>query len=286
MPSREMDYLALLKYYRHLAECFKFAVNLQKELLEKTTKGMMEVGEVIEYLNGIMEEVEKLFPLSREEINNLEEKVRGRIEYYDKKYGSLRYPLEPEDRKELLRITVPSIMRSLYRLLMIGVESVKDPSELKIVPARKFPNKIVVKMGEKKVLMDETFVIGRVSEGDKDYIAIRKFPYEMSFKELMSLVESEDKFKVRYKSDIELKRRFDEYLRASRIHLVIWHDGSCYRMADVSRTYTIVEIDENRYRIAGYRTYINQPLLTQPLGKQNKIWICGTPDETPVEIFT
>jgi len=277
-----MDYLALLKYYYHLAVCFRFAINLQKELLEKTTK----VSEVIGCLNEIMEKTERLLPLSQKEINNLKEIVKNRIEYCKKKYGSLRYPLESEDREELLRITVPSIMESLYSLLIIGVESVKDPSELKIVPARKFPNKIVVKMGEKKVLMDETFVIGRVSEGDKDYIAIRKFPYEMSFKELMGLVESEDKFKVRYKSDIELKRRFDEYLRASRIHLVIWHDGSCYRMADVSRTYTIVEIDENRYRIAGYRTYINQLLLTQPLGKQNKIWICGTPDETPVEIFT
>jgi hypothetical protein len=286
MSSREMDYLALLKYYYNLAACFRFAVNLQKELLEK--EKTIKVGDVIEYFNGMMENIKKLFPLSQKEINDLEERIEECIEYYNNKYKSIRYPLEPEDREVLLRTTVPSTMERLYSLLTIGVESVKDPSEPRVVPVTKFPNKIVVKMGEKKVDMDETFVIGRVSEGGKDYIAIRRFPYGMSFKELMGLVESEDKFKVRYKSDIELKRRFGEYLRASRIHLVIWYDGSHYRMADVSRTYTIVEIDGNRYRIAGYRPYkdLPIPILTQPLGKQNKIWICGTPEETPVEIFT
>ena len=275
-----MDYLTFMKYYFHLTGCFRFAIELQKELLQKEET---KVGKVLECFSGMNAHIEKLPPLSRKEINELEKKVKDCIEHY-KEYGDPRYPLEPKD-KGMLQITVIELMEILHSLQVIGVKSIQDPSEL-IVPAKKFPNKIVVKMGEMKRDMDETFVIGRVSEGDKDYIAIRKFPYEMSFKELMGLVESEDKFKVRYKSDIKLKGRFDEHLRASRIHLVIWHDGSCYRMADVSRTYTIVEIDGDRRRITGYRAYINQPLLTQPLGKQNKIWICGTPDETPVEIFT
>jgi archaellum component FlaC len=278
MSDKEMDYLTFMEYYFHLTECFRFAIELQKELLKEKTK----VGEILGCFSGMNAHIEKLPQLSRKEINELGKKVKDCIEHY-KEYGDPRYPLEPKD-KEMLQITVIELMEILHSLQVIGIKSIQDPSEL-IVPAKKFPNKIAVKMGEMKRDMDETFVIGRVSEGDKDYIAIRKFPYEMSFKELMGLVESEDKFKVRYKFDIELKGRF-KYLRASRIHLVIWHDGSCYRMADISRTYTIVDIDGDRRRIAGYRASINQPLLTLPLGKQNKIWICGTPDETPVEIFT
>jgi hypothetical protein len=219
MSSREMDYLTFMKYYFHLTECFRFAIELQKELLKETTK----VGEILGCFSGMNVHIEKLPPLSRKEINELEKKVKDCIEHY-KEYGDPRYPLEPKD-KGMLHITVIELMEILHSLQVIGIKSIQDPSELKIVPAKKFPNKIVVKMGEKKVDIDRTFVIGRVSEGDKDYIAIRDFPYEMSFKELMSLVESEelDMFRVRYKSDIELKRRFDDYLRASRIHLVIWH---------------------------------------------------------------
>jgi hypothetical protein len=284
--EKEMDYLTFMEYYFHLTECFRFAIELQKELLQKEGT---KVGKVLECFSGMNAHIEKLPPLSRKEINELEKKVKDRIEHY-KEYGDPRYPLDRKD-KGMLQVTVVELMEILHSLQIIGIKSMQDPSELKIVPAKKFPNKIVVKMGEKRVDIDRTFVIGRVSEGDKDHIAIRDFPYEMSFKELMDLVESEelDKFKVRYKSDIELERRFDEFLSASKIHLVIWHDGSCFRMADISRTYTIVEIDGDKRRITGYRAhraYINQPILALPLGKQNKIWICGTPDETPIEIST
>ena len=279
-----VSYLVPRDFSYNLSEIGRGLVNLLEYILKREKEGgEIVASEVLSKLAQIEVHFEN-FPLLRGEVSSFRARYETMKRIIEKYSDDLQAPLRPNDREEL-KITLAGLLEYVYMLIAKGIGTILSPST--VIYARKFPEnlKLKVKIGKEEVTVDRTFVIGRLSG---DYIGLRIVPYHMSLKELAEKANSEKEiegFPVLLKSQEKVERK-EGYPTASRFHVVVFHDGSCFRVFDISSSETIVEIDGDARKLIGHRANPFMPLLSLPLGESNKIWIDPVKGVkgTPVEI--
>ena len=280
-----VSYLVPRDFSYHLSEISRGLVNLLKYILEREKEGgEIAASEVLSKLAPLEVHFENL-PLLRGEVSSFRAEYENMKRMVIERYSDdLQAPLRPNDR-EKLKITLAGLLEYVYMLIAKGIGTILSPST--VIYARKFPEnlKLKVKIGKEEVTVDRTFIIGRLSG---DYIGLRIVPYQMSLKELAEKAKSEKEieiFPVLLRSQEKVERK-EGYPTASRFHVVVFHDGSCFRVFDISSSETIVEIDGDARKLIGHRANPFMPLLSLPLGESNKIWIDPVKGVkgTPVEI--
>jgi len=280
-----VSYLVPRDFSYHLSEIGRGLVNLLEFILERESEGGgIAAAEVLRKLAPIEVHFENL-SLLRGEVRSFRDKYDAMKRMIIEEYSAdLRTPLSPNHR-EILKITLAGLLEYVYLLIAKGLGTFLSPST--VVYARKFPEnlKLKVKIGEVEGIIDRTFIIGRLSD---DYVGVRIVPYQMSLKELAEKAKSETEiegFPILFRSREKVERK-EGYPTASRLHVVVFHDGSCFRIFDISNSETIVEIDGDARKLIGHRARPYLPLLSLPLGESNKFWIDPVKGVkgTPVEI--
>jgi hypothetical protein len=280
-------YSIINNFNYRLAEISRHLVILLEALL-KPENIMVET--VLRHLSLIEVHLENIRS-SQEEIKKFQEIYNVLRKNIEEKYEDIRTTLSEQDRVRI-RIESITLLECILSLMVTGVKSFIGLSDL--IPSKKFPKILKVRIGRQEIDMDKTFVIGRVSEKGEDYICIRVFPYNMKLSQLKEIAKNEEKIKslftIRLKSEIKLESRFG--VKASRIHVIIYYDetSQVFRILDASSSETIVEIDGEGHNLIGLRTVpdiLQIPQVVLPLGKNNKIWIDPLLKMrgTPVEII-
>jgi hypothetical protein len=269
----ELSYLTLtlLDFSYHLSQISRGLVDLLKYVLDLEKKREKIVAsEVLGKLVQIDVHFQYL-PMFRGEVRQFRdtyEELRRLINLYSE---DLQAPLSP-DHQQALKIYLAKLLEYVYLLIAKGLGTFLNPSTL--IRAGKFPEnlRLKVKIGEDEVVVDRTFVLGRLSD---DYLGLRIVPYQMSLQELVEKAKSDteiEKFPVLFKSRVKIERR-EYYPITSRLHVVVFYDGVCLRIFDISSSETIIEIDGDARRLIGYRANPYMLPLSLPLGESNKIWI-------------
>lgn len=85
----------------------------------------------------------------------------------------LQAPLSP-DHQQALKIYLAKLLEYVYLLIAKGLGTFLNPSTL--IRAGKFPEnlRLKVKIGEDEVVVDRTFVLGRLSD---DYARVWRHPH-------------------------------------------------------------------------------------------------------------
>jgi len=275
----------------HLSEIIRHAISLLRILEEEA-----EASKVLECLSSMDVHSKEIPPYGQ--ISSFKEHFREMAEYIKNQYISdLRKELTSND-KTFLRLKIVELLERAHSLMVTGIGSFQNPSKLEI-PVIPFPSnfELTVKIGSLEKVINRTFVIGRVGDF---FIGLREFPYEMSFEELIDKLAREETlrdFPVMFSSKVKLEiPQFGT--GSSRVHVVVYYDkvSDRFRVLDVSRSFTIVEVDGYGSMLIGARSLPksvlrmlrNLPvLMSLPLGNENKIWIDPLKGRsgTPVEII-
>ncbi|OYT28591.1 MAG: hypothetical protein B6U95_03875 [Thermofilum sp. ex4484_82] len=275
----------------HLSEIIRHAISLLRILEEEA-----EASKVLECLSSMDVHSKEIPPYGQ--ISSFKEHFREMAEYIKNQYISdLRKELTSNDRT-FLRLKIVELLERAHSLMVTGIGSFQNPSKLEI-PVIPFPSnfELTVKIGSLEKVINRTFVIGRVGDF---FIGLREFPYRMSFEELIDKLAREETlrdFPVMFSSKVKLEMpQFGT--SSSRVHAVVYYDEASdrFRVLDVSRSFTIVEVDGYGSMLIGARSLPksvlrmlrNLPvLMSLPLGNENKIWIDPLKGKsgTPVEII-
>jgi hypothetical protein len=281
-PFEEAGYI-LRDFSYHLSEIGRGLVNLLEYLLENEDRDI-PAGDFLRRLVPIEIHSGNL-PLLLREIDLFQKKYEAMKNMVKENYSrDIRTPLTSNDRV-LIKITLAELLEHAYSLITTGLGSLPSPSTN--IPAGIFPKslRLKVKIGKDETVINKTFAIGRLEE---DYIGIRSIPYEMSLRELIEKAENDTeirRFPILFKSREKIERK-EYWPITSRIHVIIYHDGHHFRILDISSSETIVEIDGKSRKLIGHRAKPYMPLLSLPLGENNKLWIDPIREATgtPIEI--
>jgi len=275
----------------HLSEIIRHAISLLRILEEE-----VEASKVLECLSSMDIHSKEIPPYGQ--ISSFKEHFREMTEYIKNQYISdLRKELTSNDRT-FLRLKIVELLECAHSLMVTGIGSFQNPSKLEI-PVIPFPSnsELRIKIGNLEKVINRTFVIGRVGDF---FIGLREFPYRMSFEELIDKLAREETlrdFPVMFSSKVKLEMpQFGT--SSSRVHVVVYYDEASdrFRVLDVSRSFTIVEVDGYGSMLIGARSLPrsvlrmlrNLPvLMSLPLGNENKVWIDPLKGRsgTPVEII-